>query len=87
MDLTTALTVFGRLEEARDTEWEGDPPVYEVRLIAGISPARGERTYMVRAGASRHGGGLARDEWQYVIETATEFDCELQLDNAAMVLG
>lgn len=75
MDRATALAVWKLLEEARETEYEGDPASYDVRLDAttgiGIS-GLDERGYRVRVTPGRGIGGWSRDALLYVLEVAGE---------------
>ena len=86
MDRSTAMTVWRQLEEARDTEFEGDPPTYDVRLDATVAYQASERAYRVRVAPAKGMGGVDRDAWQYVVETAVEHDTGLDVDNNALVL-
>src|SRR3954470_14561607 len=95
MDRSTAEAIWRALEEARETEYEGDPPTYDVRLDAasasddrtlGVPPPR-SRYYRVRVTGARGMGGMTRDAMQYVLDVARENDVEeVDVDNSALVL-
>lgn len=88
MDLPTALRIFNQLETQRDTEFEGDPCVYDLRLDATTDDSQeyGKRLCRVRVSPAKGMGGIGRDEWQYVMETAVEHDVEVDVSNSALEL-
>lgn len=83
MDRSKAVELWQRLESERLTEFEGDPPTYAVRLDAGTD-INDERDFRVRVTSAL---GLSnRDEWLYVMETATEFETEVTVQNSGIEL-
>lgn len=90
MELDTALKVFTTLEKnKRAIEDAVDPfivPVYHVRLDAGVLPSdESVRDFTVRVTPLR-GGWLDREDWLYVLELASEYELNVDLQNAGMQL-
>lgn len=90
MELDTALKVFTTLEKnKRAIEDAIDPfivSVYHVRLDAGVLPSdENVRDFTVRVTPLR-GGWLDRDDWLYVLELASEYELNVDLQNAGMQL-
>lgn len=84
MDRNTAVEIWTRLEQERLTELEGDPPTYDVRLDASHDRSSNERSYRVRVTSALGIGD--RDEWLYVLETATEFEVSVDIQNSGLEL-
>lgn len=90
MERDTALEIFSTLEKNRraidDAVEPFIVPVYAVRLDATVEPGdESERDFTVRVTPLR-GGWLNRDDWQYVLEVASEHEVEVDLQNAGMEL-
>lgn len=88
MELATAVAVWKRLEAENRTEWEGDPPVYDVRLDAStnMDKVSNHRYFRIRVLGAKGTGGLDADEWRYVMDVANEFDLGLDVSNNALEL-
>jgi hypothetical protein len=72
MDRSTALVIFGKLEEAReepDGSWE--PPTYDVRLDA-TTDVTDKRACRVRVTIGSSTGGFTEEQWRYVLDVARE---------------
>lgn len=91
MKKDTALAVFERLDRMRTPNEnaldEGDvasAPTYAVRLDAAVDVATEQRRYRVRV--TEGPWGTDRDAWLYVLEVATEFEVEADIQNAGIEL-
>jgi hypothetical protein len=88
MDRRTAVKMWERLEEERDTSCEGDPPIYDVRLDAKSSGMSDNvrREYTVRVTPAKS-AFMDRDRWLYVLEVAGELGVdEVDVENNGMMI-
>jgi hypothetical protein len=84
MERSKALALFSSLEREKNTDLEGDPPVYDVRLDATMDRQTEERTYRVRV--TEPGWPIGRDAWQYVFEQAAELEVDAIIQNSGVEL-